>query len=282
MLDNTTIKKIEDFVYAKPRSIQELAQHLNKNWRTADRYIQEIQENFGTIATRTFREGTRGALKIIYWASVEKISSSIFQEKLEQEIFSAKKKEEFSAFDIFQHVPDKSKKAIIEKAITENSTNLQELVKLFKETKKQLTIFSGDLSLVNLKKGKIDLFKELEKLVKRNIKIKIICRVDIVGKANVERTLSLNFKHGKELIEIKHYEHPIRAFIFDNQIIRIKEIKEPTGKIKELDKKIFIFYTIRDSEWGEWLSKIFWKMFNQSISANKRTEELKKLKLVKS
>ena len=63
----------------------------------------------------------------------------------------------------------------------------------------------------------------------------------------------------------------------DDRIIDLKEIKEPSGKIKELDKKIFLFYTIKDKEWAEWLSKIFWKMFNSSIDANKRLEEINKI-----
>ncbi|MFH1308006.1 MAG: hypothetical protein ABIH72_04095, partial [archaeon] len=86
MLNSNIIRKIEEFVYTKPRSIQEISQHINKSWRTADRYIQEIEKEFGTISTRTFRGGTRGALKIVYWSSVEKISSSVFQQKLEKDI----------------------------------------------------------------------------------------------------------------------------------------------------------------------------------------------------
>ena len=101
MLKNEEIKKIEDFVRVKPRSIQEIANHINKNWRTADRYIEEIQKNFGTLETRVFREGTRGALKIVYWASVEKISNTVFQEQLESTIMTFQKKESFKPFDIF-------------------------------------------------------------------------------------------------------------------------------------------------------------------------------------
>ena len=114
MLDSITIKKIEDFVCQKPRSVQELAVHLGKNWRTVDRYIEEIEKNFGTISTRVFRGGTRGALKIVYWSSMEKLSSSIFQEKLEEDILKARRKDDFSAFDIFQYVDDKKKKVTIE------------------------------------------------------------------------------------------------------------------------------------------------------------------------
>ena len=73
MLNSKIVEKIENFVEIKPRSVQEIAQELNKNWRTVDRYISQIKEEFGTIETRIFREGTRGALKIVYFANPEKI-----------------------------------------------------------------------------------------------------------------------------------------------------------------------------------------------------------------
>ncbi|VVB79592.1 Uncharacterised protein [uncultured archaeon] len=277
VLNNVEIKKIEDFIYSKPRSIQEIAEHLDISWRTADRYIDEIQKDYGTVSTRVFREGTRGALKIVFWSSVEKISSSIFQEKLEEDIMRARRKEDFSAFDIFQHVPDKSKSAEIQKAIKEEDTDIENLAKFLSSAEKQILIFSGNLSFTNLKNKKYDLLEVLDKLVKKGISIKIVCRVDLAGRENIEKILALNFKNGKELIEIHHKEHPIRAFIVDGKLFRIKEIKEPTGRTHELDKKIFIFYTIKDKDWTEWLSKIFWKIFSQSIDANKRLEELKKI-----
>ncbi len=278
MLHTEITKKIESFVYSRPRSVQEIAEHIGKSWRTADRYVEEIGKNFGTIAIHTFREGTRGALKIVYWASVEKISSSVFQERLEEEILKARRKEDFSAFDIFQFVEDKKKRAITEKAIAEDTTNLNELGEIIGKTKKQLLIFSGNLSFINLKNNNFDMMKIIEDFVKKGIIIKILCRVDLAGKENIEKVLSLNFKYGKQAIEIRHREHPLRAFIIDNQIIRIKEIKEPTGKINELDKKIFIFYTIKDGEWALWLSKIFWKMFSSSADSSKRIAEMKKLR----
>jgi hypothetical protein len=278
MLTNEEIKKIEDFVYAKPRSVQEIAEHLQISWRTADRHIEEIEKNFGTITTRVFREGTRGALKIVYWASVEKISSSVFQQELEKEIISAKKKEDFSAFDIFQHIENKNKKVKIENSKFEEETDLEDFAEQICQAKKQVLIFSGNLSFINLKNKNTDMLKVIDSLVKRNISIKILCRVDIAGKENIEKILALNYKNGKEMIEIRHREHPIRANVMDSQFFRIKEIKEPTGRQKELDKKLFIFYTIRDKDWTEWLSRIFWKMFSQSIGADKRLEELKKLR----
>jgi len=274
------IKKIEDFVYQKPRAINEIAHHLNKNWRTADRYIDEIKKNFGTLSTRVFREGTRGALKIVYWSSIDKISHSVFQEQLEEEIIRGRTKYDFSGFDIFQHVTDKNKQAWINKGEDEaDAGRLKEFQEILLSAKKQIIFFSGNLSFINLEDKKIDIFKTIEELLKKGISMKIICRIDIAGKENVEKLLSLNFKYGKELIEIHHREQPMRVTIIDDKLINIKEVKEPTGRDRELNKKTFIFYTIKDKDWIEWLSKIFWKMFSSSIDSKKRLEELNKIKI---
>jgi len=276
MLNTQTINKIEEFVYAKPRSIQEIAGFIGKNWRTADRYVDEIEKNFGTISTRVFRGGTRGALKIAYWSSVEKVSPSIFQERLEQEIFNCKKKEDFSAFDIFQYVPDKNRKILI---YDKEEDNLEGFKKLLLSAQKQILFFSGNLSFINLKEKKKDLSYIFEKLADKKVMMKILCRVDLAGRENIERVLSVNLKHGKNLIEIRHDAHPIRGVIIDGKFVRLKEVKEPTGKINELNKKTFIFYNISDKSWADWLSRIFWKKFSNSMDANKRLEHLKQIKI---
>ncbi|MEK6845751.1 MAG: hypothetical protein AABY26_03255, partial [Nanoarchaeota archaeon] len=215
--------------------------------------------------------------KIVFWASMEKISHSVFQERLEEEILRARKKEDFSAFDIFQHVPDKEKKALVEKAAEESSANQADLAGLLKNAQKQVLILSGNLSFVNISNKTISFFKLMEDLVKRGVNVKILCRVDLAGKENIEKVLSLNFKHGKENVEVHHREHPLRAFIIDGKVFRIKEVKESTGKIHELDKKVFVYYTIKNKEWTEWLSKVFWKMFSASVDADKRLEEMGKI-----
>jgi len=273
MLDTITVKKIEDFVYSKPRSVSEIAEHLNKSWRTTDRYVEDIAKEYGTIAVRTFRGGTRGALKIAYWASVEKLHSSVFQEKLVKDIESSKKKEDFSAFDIFQHVPDKNKRAIV----GNEKKNIKEWKVHLVKAEKQVLFLSGNLSWINLK-GEEDLFSIVDGLVKKGVSIKILSRVDLASRNNIEKMLSLNFKHGKDLIEIRHSEQPIRGFVIDNKIMGLREIKEPTGKVNELSKRTFIEYIIRDKEWIEWMSRVFWKIFSNSILAQKRIEELRKLK----
>ncbi|HME86887.1 MAG TPA: hypothetical protein VKE88_00560, partial [Candidatus Nanoarchaeia archaeon] len=116
MLTTDTVQKIEEFVYQKPRSIDEIAKMLKKNWRTADRYIKDIQDEYGTVATTVFREGSRGALKVVYWASVERASKNIFQQELEQHILSGKNKGEFSPFDMYQHVPKDKKTVVVEES----------------------------------------------------------------------------------------------------------------------------------------------------------------------
>lgn len=279
MLSSQVVKSIEEFVYQKPRSIQEISAHIKKNWRTADRYVTEIEQEYGTIATRVFRGGTRGALKIVYWASVEKIKGSAFQEQLEKEIQSGRKKEDFSPFEIFQHVSSKNKEARISQGEDESSTGLESLKSLLLSAKKQVLIFSGNASFVNFADKKIKIFEVIEELVRKGISVKVISRVDIAGRKNIESLLSLNFKLNKELIEVRHRDQPLRAIVIDNQVINMKEIKEPTGRKNELNKKTFIFYTVKDREWSEWLSRIFWKMFSTSVDANSRFKEIEKIKL---
>lgn len=280
MLNNEIIKKIEDFVYIKPRSVQEISEHLKISWRTADRYIEEIEKDTGTITTRVFREGTRGALKIVYWNSIEKLSKNIFQEQMENQIMLSRTKFDFSPFDIFQHIEDKDKQIWMKEGENEvKAGRLDEFIEILEKAKKQILFFSGNLSFINFKDKNHDVFKTLEGLVKKGISIKIICRVDFPAKENVEKILSINFKYGKELIEIHHREQPLRATIIDNSLINLKQVLEPTGREKELNKKVFIFYTIKEKNWIEWISKIFWKMFSQSLDANKRLKEMKNLKL---
>ncbi len=279
MLDSKIIKKIEDFVYVKPRSIQEIALHVGKNWRTADRYVHEIEEEHGTISTRVFREGTRGALKIVHSVNLDKISNTVFQQMLEDDIFKTKMKQEFSPFDVFQHVPENKKEVYSKEGKAEAELGqLDNLRDMLLQVDKQLLLFSGNLSFVFYKDRNIDIFSVFEELVKRGVSIKAVCRVDLAGQENIKKLLSLNFKYGKELVEVRHREQPLRCTIIDKKFFNMKEVFAPTGRDYELTKKTFVFYTIKDKEWTEWISKIFWKMFSHSIDAKKRLEQWNKVK----
>jgi len=278
MLTSELIQKIENFVYEKPRSIQEIAKLIGKNWRTADRYINEIAKDRGTLAVRTFREGTRGALKIIYWSSIEKRSANIFQEDLEKQIFNGRDKQHFSAFDIYQHIENKNKTAYAKAVKDENAMGkIPEFRKFLESAKTQILIFSGNLSFINYKDEEGSVFDILDKLVKKEVQIKVVCRVDISGIENIKKLLSLNQKYAKELVEIRHKEQPLRLTLIDSKTFNMKDIFNPTQREKELGKKTIAFYTVKDKKWAEWLKNIFFKMFNNSIIAQKRIEEIEKV-----
>ena len=89
MLTPNIALQINNFVAQKPRTIQDIAQLISKNWRTAESYVNQIAQEQGTIATTTFRAGTKGGLKIVYWNLISK-NQSTFQEVLFQRIIHAR------------------------------------------------------------------------------------------------------------------------------------------------------------------------------------------------
>lgn len=276
MLDSKTVKKISEFVYIKPRTIQEISFHIGKNWRTADSYVEKINKEYGTISLRTFRGGTRGALKIAFWNNVEKIHSSEFQERLFKRIELARNKEDFSPFDIYQYVDEKKRKAFLEQQKEDTITNKQDLVNALRSAENQVLIFSGNLSWVNAIQNKIKILDVFEELADNNVSIKILCKVDLDSMKNIQKMLEINYKLKKEIIEIRHTEQPFRAFIVDNKWARFKE-----RKASRKDELTHIFYDIIDEDWVEWLEKVFWNIFRTSITAEKRIKDIETIERIK-
>jgi len=282
-IDPDIIKKISDAVKLKPRTVQEISEIIKKNWRTAERYVDKISEETGDISTRVFRKGTRGALKIVYWSSIESIHSTSFQEGIFRKIMSRMRKAEFSPFDIYQFVPDRYKKAFVEdlsKLNTEKEVSQeQDLVGSLRQASKQVYIFAGNLSFINLKQNGIRILDVLRELVKRNISIKVVSRVSLIGVENVKILLALNKAAGKELVEIRHRYQPLRGIMVDKKLIKMSETRYPEYYRKgELKKKIGVFYDIYDPEWLEWMQKVFWRMFSIGIPAERRIREIEKIK----
>ena len=144
MLDGQIIDKIEQFVFKSPRTIQEISELLGKNWRTADKYVAKIVENYGTIGVKVFRGGTKGALKIVYWAGVENASNTVFQEELETEIMQGREKYDFYPFDMYQFVNDKKKNI----SVNEKSDNrIKVLVDYILSAKKTNPLFFWEFIL---------------------------------------------------------------------------------------------------------------------------------------
>lgn len=275
MLDTKTTKKITDFVKNKPRTIQEIAFHLNKNWRTADRYVEKIAEDNGSISTRTFREGTRGALKIAYWQALENIHSSDLQHKLFEAIRHGRTKYDFSPLEIYQYVDPKKKHAFLDEQFDDQTNIEHELVSHMQSTTKQLLFFTGNISFANVIQNGTRVIDVLQELAENNIPIKFLARIDITAIKNLKKVLAINDKVGKEMIEVRHAVHPLRSFIVDNKFLRFKEVKRAEDAHKdELARKTCIFYEIYDQDWIEWMQKVFWNLFRTAVPAQQRLENI--------
>ncbi len=278
MLDEKTKRKIIEFVSLQPRSIDEIARHIGRNWRTANRYVDTIAKE-GILAVKVFRQGTRGALKVVYLNYLPQ-HFTVFQSELYEAIKAGKNKQDFSPFDIWQYVDKNKKQAFLEQQEDESKLALnKDLTRIIKNTKKELLIFSGNLSWARLVAGKTSMLSIFEQLARRGVAINILCKVDIAAMDNVRKVLNINRKLKKETIKIRHKEQPLRAVIVDNALARLKEIKDPADyKRGELDKRTYIFYDIYDVEWISWLKKVFWDMFSKAISAEQRLKELERIK----
>jgi len=278
VLNKEIEKKITEFVYLKPRTVQEIAFLIQKNWRTADSYVEKIGTETGLIGSRTFRGGTRGALKVVFWNNIEKIHSGQFQERLLKQIESARSKDDFSPMDIFQYVPENKKRAFSEIVECESISKVQNLVGLFSKAEDQILYFAGNMSFLEMSEKKKSILDIIEEAAKRGVSIKVLARVDITALDNFKRMMEINHKIGREAIEIRHATQPLRGFVIDGKEIRLKEEKNPLNyKKSELKQKTRIFYEIYDEEWVEWMQKVFWNIFRTSIDARQRVKDIEKI-----
>lgn len=277
MLTKEIIEKINEFVYTKPRSINDIARLLKVNWRTADRYVEKISKEEGTISTSVFRAGTPGALKIVFWNNVERISSSEVQERLFRQIEQGRKRDDFSASEIFQFVSRKKKKIkIMSQEEYYSGDNIKDFMENLKRAKRQVLFFSGNLTFINNSFKGNTMKDVLEDLGREKVSLKILTRVELAGLENIEDVLSINKRIGKDAVEIRHCYHPLRSTIIDDKVAVMKEVLDPKNYAKgELKQKLYVLYYIYDEEWISWLQKTFWHLFKSSIDAKKRIEELK-------
>jgi hypothetical protein len=279
MLDKETQKKMLDFIYLKPRTIQEIAGLIDRNWRTADSYVRKISDETGLVSERTFRGGTKGALKIVFWNTSEKISSGQFQDRLMRQIESAKGQGDFSPLDIYQYVPDSKKRAFSEIVIDEQVSKTQDIVGLFARAKRQILYFSGNMSFLDLTEKKKSILDIIEEAASRGVTIKVLARIDIAAIDNFQKMMQINFKIGKEAIEIRHAVQPLRGFIIDDCEVRLKEEKNPENYRKgELKHKTRLFFEIYDEDWISWLQKVFWNYFRTSIDAKVRVKDVEMIR----
>ena len=276
MLKKETIQKINELVHAKPRSISEVAKHIDVNWRTASRYVEKISKEEGTISVRVFRGGTPGALKIVFWNTMEQVNASEIQDRLFKQIESGRRKEEFSASEIFQFVDEKKKKMeVLNRKEYYSEPRCKNFMDELKQVNRQVLFFSGNMTFTTYKHKNKKILNVLEELGKRKISMKVLTRVETPGIKNVQNSIEMNKRLGHDAIEIRHCFQPLRITIFDDNLAVTKEVLDPKNYSKgELKEKLYILYYIYDQDWIEWLQKVFWYLFRGSIDARKRMEEL--------
>lgn len=279
MLEKQTIQKINDFVYTKPRTVAEIAALLKVNWRTANRYIERIEKEEGNFSTRVFREGTPGALKVVFWNNIEKLHASEVQERLYRQIEVGRQRHDFSPSEIYQFVEERKKKLLVLTEKEQNSkANFNEFANTLRSAEKQILFFSGNMTFSRMSSHDQNIRKILEELGRKKIFSKILTRVEVPGIENIRDVLSINNRIGFNAIEIRHCYQPLRTTVIDNKIATMKEILDPKDYAEgELKQKLIFIYTIYDEHWIEWLQKIFWDLFRKSIDAERRLQEFKKI-----
>ena len=282
MLNTEITKKINDFVYAKPRTVQEIALFLKVNWRTADSYVEKIAKEQGTLLTRTFREGTRGALKIVFRNSIENLAASDAQERLLKQIESGRKKEDFSPSEIYQYVDAKARKLkILNEKDYSSEENFNDFTDLLRGAASQILFFSGNMTFSNIATHDKKILSILEELAKQKVSSKVLTRVELAGLKNVQNVLALNRKVGWNAVEVRHAFQPLRTTIIDNKVAVFKEVLDPKNFEKdELKEKTHLLYYIYDPDWIAWLQKVFWHIYRPAVDAKQRIDFLESFKLV--
>jgi len=137
--------------------------------------------------------------------------------------------------------------------------------------------FSGSLSWANLKQQNKELTKVFQEITERDVSLKFLANIDLTSLANAQKINAINTIIGKERIEIRHCEQPLRAFIVDDKVVKMKEIKSLTEPSKK-GKNTYLFYEIYDEDWVLWMQKIFWNFFRIAIPLQKRMKDLKTIR----
>lgn len=282
VLTDEIAEKIKELVYSHPHTINDIAIKIEKNWRTANRYVEEIAQKTGLIKVMTFRQGTKGALKIVYWNNTDKIYATDIQEELFKKIELAINKSDFSPFEIYQYVDSNKRLAFYEEITSEKDYNyrIEQLIPFIEESQEEILIFGGNLSFIHLTHNNKTILQYFKEAIARNVQIKIISNLTIIDLNNIEELLSLNLEYSHPRIEIRHEITPIRGYIFDEKIARFGEVMMSSKKQHQIQSNIATYYEITDIVWNTWISKLFYQKFRKSIPSNKRIENLKSMRKI--
>jgi hypothetical protein len=259
VLNDKEEKQIIDFVKKEPRTIQDVARYIGKSWVTCDTYVNKIKDETGQIDVKVFREGTQGALKIVFYNYSDSIIADTVQERLFNQIKNGRFKEDFDFMDVYQYISEREKTKTIVEDEKQNKKMEERLGQIIKNTEKQLFCFSGNLSFINSKN--YDGVKLYERLLENGANIKILCRMNEASLHNVAKVQYLLDKYPNNF-EIRHCYHPLRGVISDDKIARFKnEVFSKNYKENELLEDVKTYYEISNKDWLKWLEKVFWNLF---------------------
>jgi len=268
-------KQIIDFVKKEPRTIQEISLNIGRSWVTTEAYVHQVSQTTGLISVKGFRKGSRSSIKLVYYNSSESMQGDSLKSELYDMIKAGRNKNDFDFMEVFQFVDVKKKKHLI---LTDTEGNQGgNLAVLFRQAKESVLCFSGNLSFLNLRYGKVKIIDLVEDAVRRGVTVRIICRVNLASMNNIRKLEPILRKY-QNSIEIRHRYQPLRGFIIDNQVARFaNEEQLKLYKQGELEKDTLIFYEIYDPEWIAWLQKAFWQLWRPSIDYDLRFREIKRL-----
>lgn len=276
-LDRDTRDDILQFVKQEPRNVKEVAEHIGMSWRTADRYLAQMEDEDGSIRRKTFREGTRGALKIVYWDSPDTINTTSIQDQLLRKIETGRTKEEFSPFDIYQVASKDQRTAFAERPEPASSTASHDILEKLREAQDEIKFFSGDFSWSNVHQSGDSALDVFEELASDGVTIRFIGRVDVESMTNTDQLLQINGQLSEDRISVRHTEQPLRAVIIDGEEAQLKEVRE-----QDTAGTTHLFYNIEDPEWVQWLDRVFWKLYRGGIPADRRLEDLQSIQNIRT
>jgi hypothetical protein len=276
-LSEKEIKQVVDFVKKEPRTVQDVSRLIKRSWVTTDSYLKKIADDTGLLSVKTFRKGSQGALKVVYYNHSESLVGDSLRESIYGMIKNERDKEDFDFMEVFQYVDEKKKKHLVTEIEAGEISENERLVDHFRQAKARIICFSGNLSFINIRRNKTRMIDLVEETVKRGVVLKILCRVNLASLSNISILQRLIEKYPGS-IEIRHCYQPLRGFIFDDGVARFKN-EEQVGLYKkgELEKNTVIFYEVYDAEWISWLEKVFWCLFRTSIDYDTRLKEIRRI-----
>ena len=270
-------QKILDLIHSRPRAIAEIAFEIDKNWRTADRYIEQLAGE-DLIKTWVFRKGGRGALKIAYWPSSSTSSPSAVRNFLLQRILNGVNKEDFSSLDIVQHIPKEKREVFfLSEESYHKNPNVDNFFERLSKVKSQILFFSGNLSFVDIGERRKEFMKIMEDRIKNEVMIFILTRVDKSNRESILDLLQLNKKGYKGKIEIRYAHQPLRCTVVDEKFFHLKESFSDysAGSKVNYDKlRGYNIYGVYDEDWSRWISGVFWHLWHGSVNAEDRIKVL--------